>query len=164
MSEPTQAVKPAAPPNRNGLLIALVATNMLGLTGLGGYLVYSTRAGAQAPSHEDASDEAEPAEPTEMGPLVEFESMVVNLHEGSDHYLKLTFQLELASEEIAPAAETRMVPFRDAVLVYLSSLAPAQVEGPDGLSTVRDRLLEIADETFGPHTVRHLYFTEYLVQ
>jgi len=157
------AVKPAAPPNRNALIIALVASNMLGLFGLGGYLVYSTRAGAQAPAA--AAAETEHAAAEEVGPLVEFPSMVVNLHEAtSDHYLKLTFQIELAAEDAAPAAETHMTPYRDAVLMYLTSLTVAQVSGAEGASTVRERLLQLADEAMGPHVVRHLYFTEYLVQ
>ena len=156
------AVKPAAPPNRNALIIALVASNMIGLFGLGGYLVYSTRAGAQAPA---ASAETEPTVAEEVGPLVEFASMVVNLHETtSDHYLKLTFQIELASEDVAPAAESHMTPYRDAVLMYLTSLSVEQVSGAEGASAVRERLLQLADETMGPHVVRHLYFTEYLVQ
>lgn len=196
MSEPTQpqTVKPAAPANRNVLLIALVAVNMLGLFGLGGYLVYSTSAGAQAaPAAEgeegdedelegeegEEGDEGEDGEdgeeggeaardqdsPHEMGPLVEFESMVVNLHEDtSDHYLKVTFQVELSSEEVAAEAEGRMVPFRDATLMYLSSLTVAEASGPDNALAVRTHLLEIARHTLGRRAVRHLYFTEYLVQ
>lgn len=195
MSEPTQAqtVKPAAPANRNVVLIALVAVNMIGLFGLGGYLVYSTSAGAQAApaageEGEDGDVEAEGDEgedegdegedegdgehaardqdaPHEMGPLVEFESMVVNLHEDtSDHYLKITFQVELTNEEVAAEAEGRMVPFRDATLMYLSSLTVAQASGPENALAVRTRLLDIARRTLGRRTVRHVYFTEYLVQ
>lgn len=164
MSDPTPAaVKPAAPANRNTLVIGLVVVNMLGMLGLGAYLVLSTRAGAQPPASAEA-EEPDPSE-EEVGPLVEFESMVVNLHEPtSDHYLKLTFQLELSSEEAAPQAEAHMTPFRDAVLMYLTSLSVEEVAGPDGARTVRERLLELAHETMGEHTVRHLYFTEYLVQ
>ena len=194
MSEPTQAqtVKPAAPANRNIVLIALVAVNMLGLFGLGGYLVYSTSAGAQAASAaegeegdveegddlegeegdegEDEGEDGAHAErdqdaPHEMGPLVEFESMVVNLHEDtSDHYLKITFQVELTNEELAAEAEGRMVPFRDATLMYLSSLTVAEASGPENALAVRTRLLDIARRTLGRRTVRHVYFTEYLVQ
>jgi flagellar basal body-associated protein FliL len=164
MSDPTPAVKPAAPANRNMLIIVLVGTNMLGLFGLGGYLIYSTRAGAQPPAAAAAAVEPGPAE-HEMGPLVEFESMVVNLHEETtDHYLKLTFQLELASEDGAPAAEAHMTPYRDAVLMYLTSLGVADVAGPDGAHTVREHLLELARETLGEHAVQNIYFTEYLVQ
>lgn len=173
------------------VLIALVGVNMLGLFGLGGYLVYSTSAGAQAASAEGGEEgdveegddledeegdegedegEGEHAErdqdaPHEMGPLVEFESMVVNLHEDTaDHYLKITFQVELTNEEVAAEAEGRMVPFRDATLMYLSSLTVAQASGPENALNVRTRLLDIARRTLGRRTVRHVYFTEYLVQ
>ncbi len=166
MSDATQAaaVKPAAPGNRNVLLIALVATNMLGMLGLGGYLVLSNRAGAQAPD-ETAAHAHEHEAPEEMGPLVEFESIVVNLRDsGTDHYLKLTAQVELASEDAAPLAEAHMTPFRDAVLMYLTSLTLSDVQGPDGARAVREHMIELATETMGEGTVRHIYFTEYLVQ
>lgn len=163
MSEPKNDVKPAAPTNRNLLVIALVGVNMLGMLGLGGYIVLSGRAGAQAAEEEDP-EEGE-GESGEIGPLVEFESMVLNLRGPStDHYLKLTFQLELASEDAAPAVEAHMTPFRDACLMYLSSLSVEEASGPEGATMVRQHLLELADETMGEHVVRHVYFTEYLVQ
>ena len=60
--------------------------------------------------------------------------------------------------------ESHMAPFRDAVLMYLSSLHAADVTGPDRAIAVRDHLLEVANQTMGRRTVRHVYFTEYLVQ
>jgi flagellar basal body-associated protein FliL len=174
-----QTAKPAAPAggNRNVLVIALVAVNMLGMLGLGAYLVLGGSAGAQArdgdqadESGDEESDDLEDEEggggaPHEIGPLVEFESMVVNLNEPStDRYLKLTFQLELTDAEMSERVESHMAPFRDAVLMYLTSLHAAEVSGPEHAAAVRDHLLQVANQTMGRRTVRHVYFTEYLVQ
>lgn len=179
-----QTAKPAAPAggNKNVIVIALVAVNMLGMLGLGAYLVFGGSAGAQSRDESaqaegddeeaDAEDEGEGDgeeegghAPHEVGPLVEFESMVVNLNEAStDRYLKLTFQLELTSPEMTERAETHMAPFRDAVLMYLTSLHATDVSGPEHAIAVREHLLEVANQTMGRRTVRHVYFTEYLVQ
>lgn len=177
-----QTAKPAAPAggNKNVIVIALVAVNMLGMLGLGAYLVLGGSAGAQSrddsaeaedgEEEADAEDEGDGEEegghgPHEVGPLVEFESMVVNLNEAStDRYLKLTFQLELTNAEATERAETHMAPFRDAVLMYLTSLHATDVTGPENAAAVRDHLLQVANQTMGRRTVRHVYFTEYLVQ
>lgn len=175
---PVGATKPAvAPPARNWLLIALVAVNMLGMVGLGAYLVLRPSSGA-APAaahggedaeHDDEDEEEEEEEEEdgehEMGPLVEFESMVVNLRAPTtDRYLKITFQLELRNPEQLEHVETHMPAFRDAVLMYLTALSIEEVQGAQNAALLRDHLLELTRSTLGRRTVSHVYFTEYLVQ
>jgi flagellar FliL protein len=167
--------KPAADaPKRNVVLIALVAVNMLGMLGLGAYLVLSgpSHSAAEEESVDeegdgeegDGEEEGDDAE-HEMGPLVEFESMVVNLEAPTtDRYLKLTFQLELRDPEGAEHVTTRMPAYRHAVLMYLTSLSIEDVQGAEHAVAVRDHLLELTRETLGRRTVTHVYLTEYLVQ
>lgn len=166
----------AAPPARNWVLIALVAVNMLGMMGLGAYLVLRPPSGAAAASAphggedgegEEEADEEEDEEDEEheMGPLVEFESMVVNLRaETTDRYLKITFQLELRNPEQLEHVETHMPAFRDAVLMHLTALSIEEVQGADNAARLRDHLLEMTRATLGRRAVSHVYFTEYLVQ
>ena len=166
MSAPTEKMAPAvkpAPPRRNLLLGAVVAINMLGMIALGTYLALLGRASAAAEA--PASAPAEPEEPEEVGPLVELESMIVNLaEERGDRYLKVTLQFELRGPDDAEPVEARLVPVRDAVLSHLSTLHIADVHGEGRMAAVRDHLLTIVNERLGEARVRRLYFTEYLVQ
>jgi flagellar FliL protein len=169
------ATKPSAEARkRNVVLIALVAANMLGMFGLGGYLVLG--AGGE-PAHaedvdeesdEEEGDEAEGDEEEgehEMGPLVEFESIVVNLSASTtDRYLKLTFELELRGEDQLEHVESHMAAYRDAVLMHLTSLTVEEVQGAENAVRLRERLLEMTHTTFGRRAVSHVYITEYLVQ
>lgn len=170
------ATKPSADaPKRNVVLIALVAANMLGMLGLGAYLVLGS-GGSDAHAEAAADDEEEDEDGEEeegdeeegeheMGPLVEFESMVVNLRAPTtDRYLKITFQLELRGEEQLEHVETHMPAFRDAVLMHLTSLTIEDVQGADNAVRLRDHLLEMTRGTFGRRVISHIYFTEYLVQ
>lgn len=177
MSEPTPApaVKPAAAgPKRNVFLIAIVAVNMLGMVGLGAYLVLGQQGGHAAAQTEEGDEEGddeldeedgEEEGEAEVGPLIEFESMVVNLEAPTtDRYLKVTFSLELRGEENVEPVTARMVPYRDAVLMHLTSLTIEQVQGADNAALLRERLFEMARATFGRRSIRRVYLTEYLVQ
>ncbi len=181
MSTPTvaaAAVKPVAPANRRGLaLAAIVAVNMLGMVGLGAYLVVVVAPSSRPAEHpagaahgdegeEEGEDEEEEAdEDRELGPLIQFESMVVNLSTPTtDRYLKLTFELELREESVLERAESRMPVYRDAVLMYLSALTIEEAQGAQNAARIRDRLLELTHEAIGRRVVSHVYFTEYLVQ
>jgi flagellar FliL protein len=167
---PAGATKPSAEaPKRNVVLIALVAVNLLGLLGVGAYLLLS---GSDESAEEDVAEGEEEVEEgegegheREMGPLVQFESMVVNLRAPTtDRYLKLTFELELNELEQVEHVEMRMPAFRDAVLMHLTSLTIDDVQGADNALRLREQLLGMTDHTFGRDTVSHVYFTEYLVQ
>jgi flagellar basal body-associated protein FliL len=169
---PADAVPTKKP---NILVLGLVGLNAALLAAAGAYFFLTS--GAHAASSEaeasddaeaDEADEGEPAaegEEGELGPLVEFESMVVNLVAPTpDHYLKVTFQLEVRGEDDLEHVESRMVPFRDQVLAHLVSLPVERVVGPDRGSDLRAQLLEIAQRVFGRHVIRNIYFTELLVQ
>lgn len=172
---PAGATKPSADaPKRNVVLIALVAANMAGMLGLGAYLVLGSGGGAA--EHGEAIDEEDEEEGDEeegdeeegeheMGPLVEFESMVVNLRAPTtDRYLKLTFQIELRAEDQLEHVETHMPAFRDAVLMHLTALTIEDVQGAENAVHLREQLLAMSRQVFGRRAVSHIYFTEYLVQ
>lgn len=183
---PKQEAAAAAAPKKKApiLMIGLVGLNLAALTAAGAYLFLTSGAAAHAPAHTDGHDaeaegddeegeasedeeeeEDEEGEERELGPLVEFESLVVNLADsGEGHYLKITFQLELRNEEVAEHVETRMVPYRDRVLAYLGALGVEAVSGAEGGVALREHLLDLAREVFGRRAIRAIYFTELLVQ
>lgn len=186
-AEKPAAAAPAKKPNI--LVIALVGLNVAILAAVGAYffLTSGAQAASEGASHEAADDEEgddegededeEAADDEEgdeeededeeraVGPMVEFESMVVNLAGPSaDHYLKVTFQLEVRGEEQLEEVESHMVIYRDQVLSYLVTLEVSQVTGAEGGALLRTELLALARHVFGRRNIRGIYFTELLVQ
>lgn len=171
MSEAAAATPPlqAAPAKgRTSILVVLlVGLNVSLMVGAGVY-VFMAQGSAPAPAGEHgggAEGHDESDEERELGPLVDFDSMIVNTNDAEgEHYLKVTFQLEVESEERVEHVEGRMAPFRDRVLSHLSSLSSTDVGGPDRVPHLRGQLLELAASTFGEDAVRDIYFSELLVQ
>jgi len=153
-----------AAPKKNVLLIALVAVNMVGMLAIGAYIALRPAGGPEA-GGEGAHGAAAHEEPEEAGPMLELESLIVNLQEGpGGQYLKITTQLEIASEEEAEHVTARLVPIKDGMITYLSALTAEQVTGPEHMEQVREHILGLAHAAAGEERVRRVYFTEYLVQ
>lgn len=145
------------------LIVAIVAINLLAMVGIGAYLVLGSGEPAEAQEDEEEDDEEEDAAPA-LGEIVEFLPMIVNLRDSGSHYIKVSFNMELGPEVAASTVTDRMVPLRDGVLAFLSTLTVEDVQGPDRMTTVRQRLVEIANERLGPNSVAQIYFAEFLVQ
>lgn len=151
-------------PKRNNLMIALVGVNMLGMLAIGAYVALRPAGGEAAAGGEGHGGEHE--EPEEAGPMIEMDSLIVNLQAspGGGRYLKVTAQLEVASEEEKEHVLARVVAVKDGMITYLSAMTSEQVSGPENMEHVREHILELARAAAGEERVRHVYFTEYLVQ
>ena len=152
-------------PKRNNLMLALVGVNMLGMLAIGAYVALRPAGGEAAAGGEGHAAEAE-EEPEEAGPMIELDSLIVNLQPtaGGGRYLKVTAQLEVASEEEKEHVLARVVAVKDGMITYLSAMTSEQVSGPENMEHVREHILELARAAAGEERVRHVYFTEYLVQ
>ncbi len=155
-----QAVKPT--PSRLPLVLALVGVNLAAVAGLAAYVVLGATPAASADAPAPSSDRTR-----EIGPLVEFESMVVNLAAGDDYeprYIKVTFQIEASNAEDAAMVAGRLPAIRDHVLRHLAGRDAESVSGGANVELVRAELIAGIREVTGEGAVRDIYFTEYLVQ
>lgn len=118
--------------------------------------------------HEAAAEghgEEEEAETHLSGPLLPLESMVTNLAEpDSDRYLKATMQLRIKSEAAKPEVEAHLVPIRNQILLYLSSLTIGDLSGADNKRAIQKRVKRIANEAMPSSRVTQVYFTEFVIQ
>jgi flagellar basal body-associated protein FliL len=155
------------------LVVALVGVNLSLVAAVGAYFFLTRDSGEDVEEEFDEGEDGEDEEGAEgegagrghIGPLVSFDSMVVNLRAPTpDHYLKLTFQIELRSEEDVEHVSGLLVVYRDQVLAHLSALDVPSVVGTEAGTRLRTELLEIARRVFGRRRVRNIYFTELLVQ
>jgi flagellar basal body-associated protein FliL len=99
------------------------------------------------------------------GPLLALESMVTNLAEpDSDRYLKVSMQLRITSEAARPEVEAQMVPVRNQILLYLSSLTVSETSGADNKRDIQKKVKRIANEAMPSSRITQVYFTEFVIQ
>jgi flagellar FliL protein len=90
---------------------------------------------------------------------------VVNLRdEGQSRYLKTSFELELDKQETAAELEEKKKAVRDTVLRYLSNLTVTDTLGEEAKDRITAGILGRLEKTLGTGKVKHLYFTEFVIQ
>lgn len=188
MSETTEDAEKPAPAKGGKLVTILALVNFLAIVGLGGYLVYTqqyaaaqskpakgaaTKAGhgPKVDEHGNAieggaghdSDDAD--EPHHTGPLLPLESMVTNMADpDSDRYLKVSMQVRISSEAAKAEVESHLVPVRNQILLYLSSLTIEETSGADNKRNIQKQVKRIANEAMPSSRITEVYFTEFVIQ
>ena len=110
--------------------------------------------------------EAKPKERAPVGKIVSVDSFIVNLNEAkATRYLKVTVAVMLTDDSLEEAVKQRMDLFRDGVLTYLSGLSIDDVRGSETKELIRERMLELANESLGEgEVVQQVLFKEFVVQ
>ncbi|NUO53433.1 MAG: flagellar basal body-associated FliL family protein [Polyangiaceae bacterium] len=160
MSDPKAEVAPAAPkPSKSGLIGALIGGVLS--AGISGGAAYG---GARAASsHEAPVIEVVAAKPP--GATIALEPFVAHVADadGKQRALKLTLAVELRHE----ASEDEFKPFiprvRDATLSYVRGLSYEQLQGDEGMETIRKDLLE-KFQALGVHGAERILVTDFITQ
>jgi flagellar protein FliL len=93
------------------------------------------------------------------------EPLVTNLAlPDTDRYLKVTMQLRISSEAAKAEVEANLVPVRNQVLLYLSSLTIEDTVGADNKREIQKRVKRIANEAMPSSRISQVYFTEFVIQ
>jgi flagellar protein FliL len=99
------------------------------------------------------------------GPLLELASMVTNLAEpDNDRYLKVTIQVRITGEAARAEVEAQIVPVRNQILLYLSSLTVADTSGAENKRDIQKKVKRIANEAMPSSRITQVYFTEFVIQ
>lgn len=110
--------------------------------------------------HGEASGDEQPS-----GPLMALESMVTNLADpDTDRYLKVSMQVRITGEGAKAEVEANLVPVRNQILLYLSSLTIADTSGADNKRDIQKRVKRIANEAMPTSRITQVYFTEFVIQ
>jgi flagellar FliL protein len=100
-----------------------------------------------------------------LGPLVPLEGLVTNLADpDSDRYLKVSMQARITSNAARAEVEAHMVPVRNQILLYLSSLTIADTSGSENKRNIQKRVKRIANEAMPTSRITQIYFTEFVIQ
>jgi len=117
----------------------------------------------------DAGLSAEPVvmeEPEEMGVLLSLGEIIVTMpgRDKGDHFLRITVDLELLDQAASDLAATRLPVLRDTVIMTLSDRTVEDINRPEGMKGLRDELMRRLDERMPANALRHIYFSDLVIQ
>ncbi|MDB4974605.1 MAG: fliL [Myxococcaceae bacterium] len=116
----------------------------------------------KAAEHDEAASGEETAA---GGPLMVLDSMVTNLADpDSDRYLKVGLQMRITSEAAKAEVEAHLVPVRNQILLYLSSLTIADTSGAENKREIQKRIKRLSNEAMPTSRITAVYFTEFVIQ
>jgi len=97
------------------------------------------------------------------GPSLKMEAFTLNLAPGSaKHVVKVGLELEMKDDGAKAAAEERTAMVRDAVIMYLTGQTDAEIQ--NNQEQVKAQILKRLNTVLGEGSVKHIYFTELLMQ
>jgi flagellar FliL protein len=137
------------------LVLAVVLTTVVIVPRLGGEP--ATASAVETPAVED--------EP--LGQLLSLGEIIVTLQpdqSGSARYLRINVDLELRDAAAVEMATARLPILRDTVIMTLSNRSAADLNRPEGMKGLRDELMRRLDERLPGQILRHLYFSDLVIQ
>lgn len=155
-----------APKKSKMMLLIVLVVAVLALGG-GGFFLYTKFMGHKAdPAKVEEAAHKEKKEVAEgVGEMVVLEPFIVNLADPKGkRYLKLKISLEVEGAEVAKKTEKVVPKLRDTVIMLLTGLTFEEVMTPEGKLMIRDELTERFNQMLRPDKVKHIYFTEFMVQ
>lgn len=128
--------------------------------------------GEHAEGHEDSDghgDEEEEEDSHARPPvLVNIDTVTANLAvaEGEEPaYIRVTMALGVKNAAAQTLVQERMIPIKDALLVFFRGLAYADTQGPTKQEVIQRELTTRLNAMFGrKRPIKRIYFTEFVVQ
>ncbi|HMK44336.1 MAG TPA: flagellar basal body-associated protein FliL [Dissulfurispiraceae bacterium] len=116
---------------------------------------------------KEAKDTKVEAKDTKQEEGVNFalDPFVVNLtDQGANKFLKISVQLELASNAVQEKAKVKIPQLRDAVISLLTSKSSDALMTPEGKLQLKDEINQRANQILGAGSVKSVYLTDFVMQ
>ncbi len=171
MAEEKNEQQEAAPKKKPGflenkviLLGGIVALQLLIAVGLTTVVIMPRLGAAKADNSGAATPKIETVD--DMGVLLSLGEIIVTLQEdnGKARYLRIAVDLELADQVASDFAAQRLPILRDTVIVALSDRSAADLNRPEGMKGLRDELMRRLDGKLPGEILRHIYFSDLVIQ
>jgi flagellar FliL protein len=177
MADPKEA-KAAAPPagaaakkpGGSKLVVILLAVNTLLTAGVLAYQFLRPAGGGKGASEkaekaDKAAAHAAEAKANAVGPTVRLADFTVHLRDtDADHYARVTFDLEVATDEDKNRVSLAIPRIRDVVIAYLADRSFDELRGSDALVRTKEHLLDKIKQTLPGTVVKSLYISDIVVQ
>lgn len=144
------------------IIIGGVVAVLLIAAGVCGYLLLKPNPAAEA----QAQAQAQAALPANTpGPMLTINTFIVNiLDETGPRYLKAAMTLECESDIVAQQLEARRAQMQDAILLLIGNKTYDELRDMQGKLQLRSELQRRLNELLPAGGIRHIYFTDFVVQ
>jgi flagellar protein FliL len=122
--------------------------------------------GAAAKGEGAPEQPGDPSDPAGApGPILKLENFIIQLRgTDTDRYVRVAFDLELASEADRSPVQARMPHIRDAIISYFSDRSLDELRGSEGMDRIKTAVLKKLEEIAGGKRVRSVFITELVIQ
>lgn len=166
MAEETD--NPSARAGKSKVLIGLLVLNSaLLLAVLAVLLLRAEKPPTPAAGASGASEAAQqPAAPSLAPPVtVRLPDFVIRLRNPeADRYARLSFDVEVVSEEDKAAVTARMPQIRDSFIAYLSDRTMEELLGSEAIAAIKETLLKRLSDLVPTAHVRAVYVSDMVLQ
>jgi flagellar FliL protein len=159
-----EAKKPGLLDNKVIVLGGVVALQLLLAVGLTTMVIMPRLGAGQAASGVENPSLDIPEQ--EMGVLLSLGEIIVTLkgESAKARYLRITVDLELQDQVASDVAAERLPVLRDTVIMTLSDRSAEDLNRPEGMKGLRDELMRRLSERLPGDMLRHLYFSDLVIQ
>lgn len=149
--------------SKKKLIMVIVAVLVLLIgAGVGAFLFLGAEEAPLSPEEKQAQLEKQAKQ---VGPMVNIDTFIVNiLDDQQNRYLKAALTLELSSQEASLEVGERMPQLKDAILLLLSNKTYSELSDLQGKIQLRAELLNKLNSILLQGKIKHIYFTEFVVQ
>ena len=168
MADPATA--PVVQGGKKKMILAVVIGAIVAGGGASGAFLFLGKksAAAEEGGHGEAKEKkghSKSSKHGEPGPIEKLNTFVANLRDTTaNRYLKTTIELELGEGKDVDKIKKYVPELRHEILIYLSNLSVAEIQGEGGKQLLAKELLEKTRKVFEAGDVKKLFFTEFVIQ
>lgn len=101
----------------------------------------------------------------EIGPIYPLDQFIVNLvSNNADRYLKCKIDLEMDSPDLQKELDKKLPAIRDIIINILSSKTVEEIQTAKGKEKLKEEIKRKINEILTTGEIRHVYFTEFVIQ
>jgi len=102
---------------------------------------------------------------TQMGPIYPLDQFIVNLvSNNSERYLKCKISLELDAPDLQKELDKKLPAVRDMIIQILSSKTVEEIQTARGKEKLKEEIRRKLNAMLTTGEIRHVYFTEFVIQ
>jgi len=151
------------------LLLIVIIVLLLILLIVGGLVAYFLLKGDETQNQPQEPQKIEKKKKvenmTEIGPIYPLDQFIVNLvSNNSSRYLKCKIDLELDSPELQQEVDKKLPAIRDLIIRILSSKTVEEIQTAKGKEKLKEEIKRKINEILTTGEIRHVYFTEFVIQ
>ncbi len=151
------------------IIVIVLLVLVLAIGGVVAYLMLSsdsegdaaqvTQEKVEKKRHRSSSDDMG------VGPMYPLDKFTVNLmSENGRRYLVAKINLEEDSEELTPELDKKTALIRDIIISILSSKTIEEITTAKGKAKLKDEIINQINKYLEDGEIRHIYFTEFVIQ